>query len=279
MLYHGDMGRQTRCTREELLELLTASHLMFEVGTMLQGDVLNNLVPAARYIDVLEYPKMEGMQSMDYVVYRFNGVPTWFGVGTSSYLFELQNASPQQKVNQPLEELENTYTLQQAKLDGCVVMENGDVTSGQVTWTAFLAAAAQGQKTSLRYITYYTLSDPSKYDPDLYQSIRDDYPALYVHDLYYDGNSYTVRWFENGACIERTYRFLMNYTGGSYSYQEDYAYHDRYVLTNDPEVTWEDIRKGMFSALSTAWVDHLSVYTDLHYAEETAFLCPTTTSQ
>jgi len=77
----------------------------------------------------------------------------------------------------PLEELSEDYSLEQAKEDGCLVTEDGIVTSGRDAWEKFLKAADAGKSASVRLCTYYTLDDPSRYDPDYYESIKDDYPC------------------------------------------------------------------------------------------------------
>ena len=77
----------------------------------------------------------------------------------------------------PLEDLPEDYSLEQAKEDGCLVTEDGIVTSGRESWEDFLKASEAGKTASVRLCSYYTLDDPSRYDPDYYESIKDDYPC------------------------------------------------------------------------------------------------------
>lgn len=163
----------------------------------------------------------------------------------------------------PLEELPEDYTVEQAKADGCVVHEDGDVTSGQETWDAFAKTVSAGTAASVRLGFYYTLDDPSHYDPEYYESIKDDYPLLFTQDLTYDGTAYTLRWFEKDGEITETYRYLMRYEGKPESPHANYASYVRYVLTNDDSVTWEDIVWGMLSSQSGDYIAHHSVYVDL----------------
>lgn len=80
-----------------------------------------------------------------------------------------------------LEELPDDYTVEQAKEDGCVIYENGDITYGQEIWDAFVeTVSAQKEASSVRLGFYYTLDEPSRYSPDYYESIKDDYPCLFV---------------------------------------------------------------------------------------------------
>lgn len=167
----------------------------------------------------------------------------------------------------PLQELPDDYSLEQARADGCVVYENGDITSGQELWDAFLDAAVQKrQPASIRLGFYYTLDDPSHYDPDYYEEIKDRYPVLYMQDLTYDGKVYTIRHFEDGEEIVRTYQYLMRYEGAAESPHASFQSYVRYVLTNDNAVTWQDLMRGMFSSQFGAYIDFKEVYSDLIYS-------------
>ena len=105
------------------------------------------------------------------------------------------------------------YSLAQAKADGCVVMEDGDVTHGQEIWQNFIAATARGEEATVRYAHYYTVGAPARYDPDYYEEIKDQYPMMFVHTLTFDGESYTDIWEENGEEVTRTYRYLRHLEG------------------------------------------------------------------
>lgn len=155
------------------------------------------------------------------------------------------------------------YTLQQAKQDGCVVMENDDVTSGQEVWYNFYHQTQKGISASVRYITYFDRENPSSLE-----SPKTNYPHMYVHDLIFDGKTYTVRWFEDGKEIVRHYRYLMLYTGAADTPSAVFRSYARYVLTNDNTVTWEDIFAGLVSSQAVAYIDHLSVYSDLVYKSD-----------
>ena len=92
----------------------------------------------------------------------------------------------------PLEQLPDNYSLEQAKKDGCVTHENGDVTQGKEIFEAFYNTAKSGKTAEVRLAFYYTLDDPSRYDPEYYESIKDDYPCLFIQDLSFDGEQYTI---------------------------------------------------------------------------------------
>lgn len=165
----------------------------------------------------------------------------------------------------PLEELPDTYSLEQAKEDGCVVHENSDVTQGREAFEAFYNTTATGKADEIRLAFYYTLDDPSRYDPEYYESIKDNYPCLYIQDLSFDGEEYTIRWYEDGEEISGKYSYLMKYEGQAESPSAVYQSYIRYVLTNDNKVTWQELMHGMFSSRFGDYIEHKSVCTDLIY--------------
>ena len=165
----------------------------------------------------------------------------------------------------PLEELPANYSLEQAKEDGCVTHEDGDITQGQEKFDAFLSAAESGKPAEVRVVFYYTLGDPSRYDPDYYETIKDDYPWMYIRDISFDGETYTVRRYEDGEEILRDYQFLMRYEGQAESPHALYQSYVRYVLTNDDTVTWQELFYGAVSSSVGGYIDHHTVYTDLIY--------------
>lgn len=163
----------------------------------------------------------------------------------------------------PLEELAE-YTLEQAKADGCVVHENLDISSGQEVWDAFAAEAAAGRSANVRLCSYYTL-DPERYTPEYYEREKDNYPKMYVQDLSFDGEKYTLRWVEEGQEYAREYEYLLRYEGEAESKTAEYSSYVRYVLTHDEAVTWDEITWGLLSSQSGAIIDAYDVYTDLIY--------------
>ena len=90
--------------------------------------------------------------------------------------------------------------------------------------------------------------------------MKEDYPILYRFHLEFDGETYTLRWTEEETEYVRTYRYLMHYRGDS-SDAEEREFEERYVLTNENTVTWEDIVNGMLSSQSGDAIDHYSIYT------------------
>lgn len=164
-----------------------------------------------------------------------------------------------------LEELPDNYSLEQAKEDGCVVHENGDVTYGRELFEEFFRTAASGKTDQVRLAFYNTLDDPSGYDPEYCERVKDDDPCLYIQELSFDGEQYTIRWYEDGEEFIRNYLYLMKYEGPAESPDALYRSCIRYVLTNDDKVTWQELTQGMFSSQMGDYIDHMSVCTDLVY--------------
>ena len=57
----------------------------------------------------------------------------------------------------PYKEIPADYSLADAKADGLVVHENGDITSGQSVWDSFLSDTESGIPSMVRLGFYYTL--------------------------------------------------------------------------------------------------------------------------
>jgi len=165
----------------------------------------------------------------------------------------------------PYDQLSKDYTLEDAKDDGCVVYEDLDITSGKAVWDKFIEDTENGKNSTVRIAFYYTLGDPSHYSKEYYEEIKDDYPILYIMDLSYDGEKFTLLRTEEGKDYTDEYRYLVKYTGKPRSDSAAYSGYTYYVLVNDNTLTWEEIENGMVSSQSGAWIDHYLVYSDLTY--------------
>ena len=175
-------------------------------------------------------------------------------------------------VKQTFEKIPEDYGLSQAKADGCVVHENGSITSGQEAWNAFVEKCESGQKASVRLGYYYTL-DRKGVSEELYEKEKDDYPVLYIHDLSYNGKEYTLlEKNDEGNTIVSKYKYMKRYEGSPNSKSATYSYYVNYVLVNKEDVTWEQIEHCMFSA-TLKFENYIGgyrrVYTMYTYKEET----------
>ena len=156
----------------------------------------------------------------------------------------------------------DTDALDQAIDAGYVVHVDGDVTSGQEIWENFVDATKEEVASSVQVAKYYTL-EKENCGEEYYEANKEDYPALYLLDLAFDGEGYTLKWNEGNKQYIRTYKYLMHYTGEASTAQATFDTYSRYVLVNNNNVTWEEILKGAFSSQFGDYIDHHSVYVDL----------------
>lgn len=179
------------------------------------------------------------------------------------YLPTAQPTEIRQTLRPSYASLDESYTVEQAADDGCVVIHNSDVSAGQDAMAAFLKDAGAGKDAAVRIAYYYTLLDPSHFDPDYYEEIKDDYPQLFFSDLYYSGGVYTLLTKDDdGNVIQNSYRYLLKLEG-ELPPTANYRHYTRYVLSDDPSLTWEDIEKAMFSSILVELPRHAEVYCDV----------------
>lgn len=171
-----------------------------------------------------------------------------------------------------LKNISKDYTLEDARIDGCVCFDNGDITEGQKIWDEFVNATNTQKDATVRLAFYYSL-DEEQCDPEYYESVKDEYPVLYIQELTYKDNSYTIRWFEDGEEIKKTYKYMMKYEGEPESETALYESYLRYVLTNDNTVTWEQIWKGLISSQLGDGIDHKVVYQKYNYNHNNQEYC------
>lgn len=160
-----------------------------------------------------------------------------------------------------LKELADNYTLEQAKNDQCLVMENGDVTYGEEIFSEFLSATINKEDTAIRIVNYYTLGDKSQYSEEAYQQEKEKYPQLYITDVVFENGIYTTYSYDNNdeQLLTKTYKYMIK---DEFAANPEAAYTTAvyYILVNDNNVKWNDILKGMVSSQADAWIDHFNVY-------------------
>lgn len=192
--------------------------------------------------------------------------------GASWYGFSLvDDSSISLSSSAPLESLPADYSLEQAKKDGCVVMEDGDVTCGKDTWWYFYQKVQEEKPASVRYVTWFSLGDPSRYGSAYYEEIKDSYPRMYVHDLLFDGSTFHVTWYEEGVKYHREYPYLLRLTGEVESKNVAYSSYERYVLTGKKVSTWTEIMNSCLSSQMGVAIDHMTVYENLIYPDEPTY--------
>ena len=158
------------------------------------------------------------------------------------------------------------YSLENAKNDGLVVHENGNITSGQSTWDLFIENIQKNEPCFVLLAFYYTLENQN-ISPELYEEIKDDYPVLYIQDLNFDGKAYSLYSVENGEEYITQYKYLIPLIDASPPSTATFIKREMYVLVNNDEVTWEQIQRGMISSRFDDYIKHRIVYSKYTYKE------------
>ena len=152
--------------------------------------------------------------------------------------------------------------LRLAKEGGeAVVLEGLVCTAGEELMTAFYDSVSAGKPAAVLTAFYYTL-DPDRVAPELYEEEKDRYPQLFFYWTAYDGDRFTVtarQSTEETPEQPRTFAHLLHLRG-EYPSQLALDGYDNYVLTDDPDVTWEQIEASMVSSQSGAMIPHCAIF-------------------
>ena len=151
-----------------------------------------------------------------------------------------------------LADIPDDYSPQAAKLWGMVVMENGSVTFGEDVWYKFVESVEKGETAKIRYAEYYS--------EDL---LDGEEPILYVHELKYDGECFTVSYYEDGKEISQSFKYLRRFEGTPDSSTALFSSYIVYVLTDNGEATGEELWKSTFSSQLGAYIPHTVVFSKM----------------
>lgn len=150
-----------------------------------------------------------------------------------------------------LENVSKDYTLEQAKEDGCMVIENGKLTAGQAVFDQFLADTADGKEATLRIVDRFDLSiSDGLTAPD----------ALFISDIRYQDNTYTVQYYEDGKLTTKTFQYLIRDTFEAPSPHAAFTDGITWVLCNDESLTEQDIFASLVSSDSNDSIPFHTVY-------------------
>lgn len=133
-----------------------------------------------------------------------------------------------------------------------VVFEERGCTSGQETWDAFIGSVDKKIPASVICSFYY----PGKFTDD-------GTNKCFFYLLEYDGSAFnlSIRESDSDETVSpSSFRYLRHYTGDAPTPDALYSSYEYYVLTDDPNVTWEDIWRGMASSFSGNFIRHSMVY-------------------
>ena len=149
--------------------------------------------------------------------------------------------------------------LEAAREAGYVIVENGYLDGGNDAWKEFYNKTQEGKHATIYLAHYYTL-DPDRTDPTTYEALKQDYPALYIHELSYDGDRFVLRTESD----VKVYEYLMKYeaSGTPLVGNTEHKRIVHYALTHDTEHTWEELWGSLASSVFGAAIDHYTVCTE-----------------
>ena len=153
--------------------------------------------------------------------------------------------------------------LSWAKQNGVAVCEDGKCTFGLDIFEKFFEDTENGMPGSVSCAHYYTLKKESVSE-ELYNAEKDTYPRLFFVNLEYDGESFILTSRKSDLAetdYSGSFKYLRHFTGDAPE-TAAYSTYNYYILVDDPEVTWEDILKGLVSSQSDAGYRHYSVLID-----------------
>ena len=136
--------------------------------------------------------------------------------------------------------------LEAARAAGYVIVEDGYLTDGRDIWDEFFNATQKGVKASIRVAQYYTL-DPDRTVATTYEAYKQDYPALHIDEITYDGEKYILHT-ESGS---QTYEYLMKYDASRTPLigEETHGQAPQYALTNDEYPSWDVLLESLASSM------------------------------
>ncbi|MBO7253445.1 MAG: hypothetical protein J6V25_12555 [Oscillospiraceae bacterium] len=142
----------------------------------------------------------------------------------------------------PLEDLPDTYSFEDAAADHVVTIIDGEAAGNQAVWHTFARLTGSGETGSVRCMVRDTATGTQT-----------------VYDVSFDGMFYNVRWLSNGKETVVTFKHMLHF-------QPDPVHNphtaERFVLTMDKDVTWEDIQWGMVSDNENDAIAHKVVYAE-----------------
>lgn len=151
-----------------------------------------------------------------------------------------------------------------AKSSDVVVIEEQGCTSGQKVWDSFYKDISAGKAASVLVADYYTL-DNVNMSEELYEQEKDQYPQLYFCLVKFDGKKYSIDTrlsTSSESEKQETYNCLQHYTGDAPTKDALYDRYEYYVLTDDPDVTWDEIMASMLDSSTPEFIKHYTVYSN-----------------
>lgn len=130
-----------------------------------------------------------------------------------------------------------------------VAFENLRLASGGEVWQTFYEKVLAEEKAQVVLVTYYTPGEKSQSS----EECEDEYPMLFFTGLVYlpeKGFFVGSRGYQDEEPEQiESYLYLLHLEGDAPTPQATYSRYDRYVLSDDNDVTWEQLERQMYSSV------------------------------
>ena len=140
------------------------------------------------------------------------------------------------------------------KEEDIVMIENQNCTYGYDLWKEFYNKVDNKKEATMLCVIKYELKKEHVAD-EVYESLKNNYPILYLYLVEYDGENFNlkIRNCTNSEIESQdTYKYLLRFEGNYPAYTNNATY-EKYVLVDDPTLTWEGYTT---SVLSSTFTDH-----------------------
>lgn len=155
--------------------------------------------------------------------------------------------------------------LEAAKKEDVVVFENNRVSSGLDLWNTFYEKVCDGKAASVICARVYDLDDATV-SSGYYEEEGGAVPQVFFYKIDFDGTKFDAKVrlsTEKKLDRDETFKYLLRYEGEMLKTSR-YSSYNMYVLADDPDVTREDIWKGLASSQLGDQIRHLTVYEEYY---------------
>ncbi|MBQ7446115.1 MAG: hypothetical protein IJS71_09335 [Clostridia bacterium] len=130
--------------------------------------------------------------------------------------------------------------------------ENQRVVSGKSKWETFMQRVDENSPATILLGHYYDF-ETENIAEDAAEEVKDRYPVLYLTLLVHDANGfhyYTRSSTEEKLVSEGNFKYLVHCTGTITTPGNNGKTYEKYILSDDPDITWDLIEKAMYSSSS-----------------------------
>lgn len=161
--------------------------------------------------------------------------------------------------------------IEAVKRNGFVVSRGMEPPYARELMDEFLKKSEAGEPASVRIAKVYDLS--GNMSSELKKATKQDHPSLFLMELSFDGNTYTVspinRIEDAYELAERkgidsskkSWKYLKRLTDVPRVESALYKSAERYVLVNDDSITWDDLINGTLSSRMGDYIPFEEVFT------------------